>query len=165
MSARERSPRRSPGRGSAPKNSTLSGIGRFRGVSHREKRIFHHRRRAMPAINVENVMAHSTGWRAKFVESVITPLPERRAENVGNVEVPEKCDTKAQPSPRAIKRENVGYSALPRFFALLPRRASSRIRYHGRKTAKYARTGKGARACMAGGGKAHTKTRRTLTWN
>ena len=48
------------------------------------------------AINVENVTAHST---------------ERRAEKVGNVEVPEGCDTKAHPSPRAIKRENVGYSA------------------------------------------------------
>ena len=40
MSARERSPRRSLRRGSAPKNSPLSGIGRFRGVSHREKRVF-----------------------------------------------------------------------------------------------------------------------------
>mgnify|MGYP001623626352 CR=1 FL=1 len=48
------------------------------------------------AINVENVTAHST---------------ERRAKNVGKVEVPEGCDTKAHPSPRAIKRENVGYSA------------------------------------------------------
>lgn len=48
------------------------------------------------AINVENVTAHSTERRAKFV---------------GNVEVPEGCDTKTPPSPRAIKRENVGYSA------------------------------------------------------
>ena len=63
------------------------------------------------AINVENVMAHSTERRAKFVESVITPFPERRAINVENVEVPEGCDTKTPPSPRAIKRENVGYSA------------------------------------------------------
>ena len=60
---------------------------------------------------VGNVMAHSTERRAKFVESVITPFPERRAINVENVEVPEGCDTKAHPSPRAIKRENVGYSA------------------------------------------------------